>query len=252
MKISNLFVVLASVLVGSQVMAQTAAPALNTTPASVSFTTTTSYFDYSGSAKSVIAVTPTVSVSNLLVKDLTISLSAPVFSQDSVSVEGLDVAAEYALWKGSLVGAKTTLSVAGGALIPVLDTATAPDSVVPHVGAEIGFDWGKVSFTQDVNWNVHLDGKVFNPILGGFVEDNVYTATSTLAWQACDWFALKGNFVQQYADGNTTLLAGPSASITPAKNVSIDFGVSLPVSQDVDSTFSEVDYVAFGGLSVSF
>jgi hypothetical protein len=252
MKISNMIGFFASVLVGSQVMAQTAPATLNTAPASVSFTTTTSYFDYSGSAKSVIAVTPTVSVSNLLVKDLTVSLSAPVFSQDSVSLEGLDVAAEYALWKGSVFGAKTNFSVNGGALIPVLDTAFAPDSVVPHVGAEVSLNWGKVSFTQDANFGVHLDGKVFNPILGGFVEDHVISATSTVAWQACDWFALKGNFVQQYVDGNTTLLAGPSASITPTKNVSIDFGVNLPVSQDVDSAFSEVDYVAFGGLTVSF
>jgi len=238
-------------------MAQPAAPAkvgLAETSAKVSFTVDTSYHKFDGSTDSVFVVTPTVALKDLFLKDLTVGVAMPTVDQTDLGVAGFDVFADYAVWNGKTLGGSASVTLGGGALIPAFDTAFSPDNVVPHVDAALSLDWGKVSASEKVSFDYAFDGVVFNPTLGGTVQDGVLTSQTGLSWKACDWFTIGADLDAQFAfdTSSTTVLAGPSFVLTPTKNFHADFGVGLPVYQDVDASFSETDWVAHGGISFSF
>lgn len=257
MKIFNSFAVLASLVATSVSLAQPATPApagITVSPATVSFSVDSSYHKFDGSTDSVFVVTPTVKVKDLFVKDLTVGVAMPTYEQSDLAVGGFDLFADYTVWHGNLLGGKATLDLGGGALIPAFDTAFSPDNVVPHVDAGLTLNWGKVSLTENVSFDYIYDGVAFNPTLGGTVEDGVLTSETGLAWKACDWFTVGAGLDAQFAldSDSTTVLAGPSFTLTPSKHFTADFGVGLPVYQDVGSSFSETDWVAHGGFTFSF
>jgi hypothetical protein len=267
MNIFSKFAVLASLVTTSVALAQTAstacasipvAPAsggLNVSSAKVSFSVESSYHKFDNDATdSVFTVTPKVTIEDLFVKGLDLGVAMPTFDQGNLGVGGFDLFADYKVWSGNTLGGKAAVTLGGGALVPAFDTAFSPDNIVPHVNAGLSLDWGKVELTEKVSFDYAYDGVFFNPILGGMVEEGVLASKTGLAWQTCDWFSFGANLDAQYAldTESTTVLAGPSFELTPSKNFGVEFGVGLPVYQDVDSTFSETDWVAHGGFSFSF
>lgn len=259
MSILNKFAVLASLVSASVTMAQPAAPSLSKggiteSSAKVSFTVDSSYHKFDGTTDSVFVVTPTITVDGLFVDGLKVGVAMPTFEQGDLGVGGFDLFADYALWDGKTLGGEAKVTFGGGALVPVFDTAFSPDNVVPHLDAGFSLDWGAVAVSENVSFDYVYDGVAFNPTLGGAVEDGVLTSETQLSWQATDWFALNGNLDAQFAldSESTTVLAGPSIGLTPSKHFSAEFGVGIPVYQDVDSAFNETDWVAFGGFTFSF
>lgn len=264
MKILNTFAVLASLLTASVTMAQPASTltfdlaadkaAPTKSGAVVSFSVDSSYHKFDGTTDSVFVLTPTVTVKDLFVKDLTVGVAMPTYDQSDLAVGGFDVFANYPVWDGRALGGNAAVSLGGGALIPAFDTAFSPDNVVPHVDAGLTIDWGKFSLTENVSFDYIYDGVAFNPILGGTVEDSVFTSETGLAWKACDWFTIGADLDAQFAfdSDSTNVLAGPSFTLTPSSYFNANFGVGLPVYQDVGDSYSETDWVAHGGFSFSF
>ena len=257
MSILNKFVVLASLATASVTMAQPAASeplGITKSSAKVSFNVDTEYHKFDGATDSVLVVTPSVTLDGLFMDDLSVGVAMPTIEQSDLGVGGFDVFANYSVWDGKTLGGDAKFTLGGGALVPVLDTAFDPDNVVPHLDAAFSVDWGSVSASETVRFDYIYDGFCFNPTLGAAVEEGVLTSETELAWKPTDWFAIGGNLDAQYAidTESTTVLAGPSIDWTPSKHFNVEFGISVPVYQDVDPVFDETDWVAYGGFTVSF
>lgn len=258
MSIFNKFAVLASLVSASVTMAQPASSSvkdgITDSAAKVSFSVESSYHKFDGTTDSVLVLTPVVSFDGLFVDDLSVGVAMPTFEQGDLGVGGLDVFANYTIWDGKTLGGDAKFTLGGGALVPVFDTAFDPDNVVPHFDAAFSVDWGTVSASEAVRFDYIYDGFCFNPTLGGAVEEAVVSSETELTWNPSDWLAIGGNLDVQYATDteSLTILAGPEIGWTPSKHFNLEFGIGLPVHQDIDPVFDETDWVAYGGFTVSF
>jgi hypothetical protein len=97
-----------------------------------------------------------------------------------------------------------------------------------------------------------VGSEAFVPLLGNFTDSDILNFGSNLSWWFTKELAVAADFVQQYYVDSSEyqLLLGPSTKWHVTKNININAGVLLPISQSVNG--SDNDYVVTAGVGIEF
>lgn len=200
----------------------------------------------------LLVITPSAGFKLFDVLDATVSL--PVYNNTDVTGLGdLNFGVEYGLMqtKSGFFGAdNSTLSVNGGVGVP-LGGDFASDNLTFTVGGALGMDWGKLGFDQTASYLINTGGDVYAPVFGGFVNENVFTATSTLAYSCTEAFSVGVEFFQAYAGDSKFLSVGPTVGVAFGKTANLDLSVGFPVDQQ-DMPYGDCDFTVKAGLGFQF
>lgn len=218
-------------------------------PFALDFSAETDFYNFD---EGLVVVTPSVGFSLFEVLDATVSL--PVYNDTEVTGIGdLNFGVEYGLiqTKTGLFGAdNSTLSVNGAVGLP-LGGDFASDNLTFTLGGALGLDWGKVGFDQTASYLINTGGDVYVQTFGGFLSDNVFSATSTLSYSVYDSFKFGVEFGQSYADDAQYLSVGPTVDWAISNSAALDLSVGFPVSQE-NMPYGDCDFTVSAGLGFKF
>lgn len=187
---------------------------------------------------------------------LKLGVGLPVFNESGTRVGAtglgdMDVFAVVNLIDGKcdyLANDHVWLDFTGGFKIP-LDGRYSSDEVVPHLGTEIGGEWGAVSLSYGFTYEF-VDQYTFSPALGGFVYGNIYEGVATLGYQASDELEIHFTASQYFWEGNDLLMIGPGFNykVTDA----FSFGADLSVPTTNDTAYSDLNICLSAGVEFNF
>lgn len=188
--------------------------------------------------------------------NLKLGIGLPVFNESDVRVGStglgdMDVFAVVSLIDGKcdyLANDHVWLDFTGGFKVP-LDGRYSSDQVVPHLGTEIGGEWGAVSLSYGFTYEF-VDQYTFSPALGGFVYGNIYEGVATLGYQASDELEIHFTASQYFWEGNDLLLVGPGFNYKITDNFS--FGADFAVPTTNDTEYSDLNICMSAGVQFDF
>jgi hypothetical protein len=208
--------------------------------------------DYYNFDESLVVVTPTIGFTLFEVLDATVAL--PVYNNTTeTGIGNLDFGAEYSIFQnktGLLWADSSTLSVNGEVGVP-LDGAFASDSLTFTLGGAFGLNWGNVGFKQTVSYLFDTSGEIYVPTFGGFIDDSVLNADSSLTLTVSDSFSVGAEFSQNYAGDSKWLSVGPTVDWKVCSAFTLDVGVAFPVVQE-DMPYGDNDFTVSAGLGFQF
>lgn len=184
-------------------------------------------------------------------RELAWQLNSGVGSASGTGIGDVDFFVAYDLFDGKcdfLHTDKAWIDVTAGIGVPV-DGTYSSDSMVYHVGGDVGLEWGKISIAQSVDY-CFVNAYTFVSPLGGFVNDDVYTGITTLSWKANDSLgvALK---VKQYLSGDSNLiLVGPALEYKLSNSATFKADVGVPVTSDIST--EDLDIAFSAGVGFKF
>jgi hypothetical protein len=200
----------------------------------------------------LVVITPSAGFELFEVLDATVSL--PVYNDTEVTGIGdLDFNVEYSLLQtkqGLLWSDSSSLALNGGFGLP-LGGDYSSDNMTFTFGGEFGFDWGKIAFDQTASYLVNTGGEVYVPTFGGFIEENVFSATSSLSYNFTKSFSVGMDFSQFYAGDAQYLSVGPTVGLDLGKTTALDLSVGFPVDQQ-NMPYGDCDFTVSAGLAFKF
>jgi hypothetical protein len=241
--------VLATTGVAAAEETQPPAPATETKPFKLDFSTEVDYYNFD---ETLVVVTPTVGFTLFEVLDATVAL--PVYNNTTeTGIGNLDFGAEYSIFQnktGLLWADSSTLSLNGEVGVP-LDGAFASDNPTFTLGGAFGLNWGNVGFEQTVSYLFDTGGEVYVPTFGGFIDDSVLNANSSLTLAVSDSFSVGAEFSQNYAGDSKWLSVGPTVDWKVCSAFTLDVAVGFPVVQE-DMPYGDCDFTVSAGLGFQF
>ena len=188
--------------------------------------------------------------------NLKLGIGLPVFNESDTRVGAtglgdMDVFAVVNLIDGKcdyLCNDHVWLDFTGGLKIP-LDGRYSSDTVVPHLGTEIGGEWGAVSLSYAFTYEFVSD-YTFSPVLGGMVYSNIYEGVATLGYQATNELEIHFTASQYFWEGNDLLLVGPGFNYKITDNFS--FGADFAVPTTNDTEYSDLNICMSAGVQFNF
>lgn len=138
--------------------------------------------------------------------------------------------------------------VTGGIKVPV-DGTYSSGNYVPHVGAELGGEWGPVSLSYGFSYEF-VDEYTFSSPLGGFVNSDIYEGVATIGYSMTDAFEMHLKGTQYHWNGKDLFLIGPGFEYEISKNIS--FGGDLYVPANGDTENGELDLCLSAGIGFKF
>ena len=256
------FATVLSGLVGSVAMAGTPAPAPETGLGSMKldFGAEAALYNFKGNGGSILAVVPELRVHGIA-EGLVLFAELPVYSNDNLTdttgLGDLRLGASVRLMQEATDFGAAWLDVEGGAEIPTAGGELGSANVNPFVGFVFGLDEiakSEFDFTQTFEYKF-VGGPAFNPYLGGQTDADIIfmrTDLSVPVWgnALVGAVTVKQNYTVD--PGEQQLFVGPSVVWKPTDAVSVDFGVDLPVWQDLQSFRPENNVVVSGGFTINF
>jgi hypothetical protein len=216
-------------------------------------------YNFKGDGGSILAVVPELTVSGIA-EGFTVFAELPVYSNENTTGLGdLTLGASYRVWEDKASFGFAWLNIHAGADIPTAGGELGSENVNPFVGFIVGIDGlggngSMVDLSQTFDYKF-VGGNAFNPYLGGQTDADIIfmrTDVDVPLWGD----ALVGALTvkQQYTidPGEQQLFVGPSFVWKPTCNTRVDFGVDLPVWQDLQSFRSENNVVVSGGITINF
>lgn len=256
------FATVLSGLVGSVAMAGTPAPAPETGLGSLKldFGAEAALYNFKGDGGSILAVVPELRVHGIA-EGLVLFAELPVYSNDNLTdttgLGDLRLGASVRVMQEATDFGAAWLDVEGGAEIPTAGGELGSANVNPFVGFVFGLDEiakSEFDFTQTFEYKF-VGGPAFNPYLGGQTDADIIfmrTDLSVPVWgnALVGAVTVKQNYTVD--PGEQQLFVGPSVVWKPTDAVSVDFGVDLPVWQDLQSFRPENNVVVSGGFTINF
>lgn len=136
----------------------------------------------------------------------------------------------------------------GGVQVP-LDGKYSSDTYVPHLGTEIGGEWGPVSLSYGFTYQI-VDEFTFSPALGGTVYGDIYEGVATLGYQALDNLEVHFTASQYFWEGNDLLLLGPGFNYKVTDNFSFSADFAVPTTND--TAYSDLNICMSAGVQFDF
>jgi hypothetical protein len=184
------------------------------------------------------------------VKDLTTSLTLPVYTDGTTGAGMLDLGAD---WKfvnkpfSFMDSADLTLDIklptssagyGGNSVNVVLGTKTKGETFID-----------KLSWGAGMNWEFNANGD-YIPVFGGFTTQDIMNVNADLAYNIVEKLDLAVNYNFWYLDsGDSLSTIGPALNWDICPNANLNFGVDVPFDQYAGSPLDLI--VRFGG-SVKF
>lgn len=256
------FATVLSGLVGSVAMAGTPAPAPETGLGSLKLDlgAEAALYNFKGDGGSILAVVPELRVHGIA-EGLVLFAELPVYSDDNLTettgLGDLRLGASVRVMQEATDFGAAWLDVEGGAEIPTAGGELGSANVNPFVGFVFGLDEiakSEFDFTQTFEYKF-VGGEAFNPYLGGQTDADIIfmrTDLSVPVWGNALVGALTVKQNYTVDPGEQQLFVGPSVVWKPTDAVSVDFGVDLPVWQDLQSFRPENNVVVSGGFTINF
>jgi hypothetical protein len=241
--------------VASSAMGQAAAaPATPSNEFKLNLAENFGYYGFDGSTEGLAAFNTSLSLD--LSDAFSVSVAVPVYNQGSNTNIGdvtLSANADAISGEGTLLGvfSNWSVDVHGGVDIPT-ETVFSSSNVNPFFGAEFSADVAdSLAFSQSVDYKF-VGSEAFVPLLGNFTDSDILNFGSNLSWWFTKELSVAADFVQQYYVDSSEyqLLLGPSTKWHVTKNININAGVLLPISQSVNG--SDNDYVVTAGVGIEF
>lgn len=167
------------------------------------------------------------------------------FSDYSTGLGDVQVGLKY---KKAFTFDKVWVDLVGGVALPLDGDYSSSDATFSG-GAVFGLSWGDVDVNQTVKYTL-VNDYTYMPVFGGFVEDNVFEATTSVKYKVSDKFKVGGELSQFYTDGQNVIVVGPNASYNIANNIALNAGVGFAVTDDLD--FEDMDTVMSFGVGFKF
>jgi hypothetical protein len=143
---------------------------------------------------------------------------------------------------------KVAIDLTAGVGIPLGGDYSSSETVFAFGG--VGkYSWDKFNLTQSVKYHL-VDDYTYMPILGGFVNDNVFEGQTSLNYAASDKFTIGANCGQYYTDGESTITAGPSVSYVLTNNIDLHGSVDFVLNDDLN--VENMDTVVSFGVGFKF
>jgi len=184
--------------------------------------------------------------------ELTWQLNKGINGRSGTGIGDLDLFSVVNLFDGKCEYIKADhvwFDINGGVKVP-FDGTYASGDAVPHVGAEVGSEWGKLSLSYGFSYQF-VDDYTFVAPLGGFVNDDVYTGIAKAGWEVSDEFSLCFKASQYLSGGKELLLVGPGFEYAFAKNIDFNADIGIPVDGDTTAG-GELDIAFSAGLGFKF
>lgn len=219
-----------------------------------------SLYNFKGNGGSILAVVPELEVHGLA-QGLVLFAELPVYGDDNLTdttgLGDLRLGASVRVVQEATEFGAAWLDVNGGAEIPTAGGELGSANVNPFVGFVFGLDEiakSEFDFTQTFEYKF-VGGPAFNPYLGGQTDADIIfmrTDLSVPVWgdALVGAVTVKQNYTVD--PGEQQLFVGPSVVWKPTDAVSVDFGVDLPVWQDLQSFRPENNVVVSGGFTINF
>lgn len=217
-------------------------------------------YNFKGDGGSILAVVPELRVHGIA-EGLVLFAELPVYSDDNLTnttgLGDLRLGASVRVMQEATDFGAAWLDVEGGAEIPTAGGELGSENVNPFVGFAFGLDEvakSEFDFTQTFEYKF-VGGQAFNPYLGGQTDADIIfmrTDLSTPVWGNALVGALTVKQNYTVDPGEQQLFVGPSVVWKPTDAVSVDFGVDLPVWQDLQSFRPENNVVVSGGFTINF
>ena len=256
------FAIVLSGLATSVAMAGNPAPAPESGLGSLKldFGAEAALYNFKGDGGSILAVVPELRVHGIA-EGLVLFAELPVYSDDNLTnttgLGDLRLGASVRVMQEATDFGAAWLDVEGGAEIPTAGGELGSENVNPFVGFAFGLDEvakSEFDFTQTFEYKF-VGGQAFNPYLGGQTDADIIfmrTDLSTPVWGNALVGALTVKQNYTVDPGEQQLFVGPSVVWKPTDAVSVDFGVDLPVWQDLQSFRPENNVVVSGGFTINF
>lgn len=256
------FATVLSGLVASSALAADPAPAAEAGLGNLKldFGAEAALYNFKGQGGSILSVVPELEVHGI-VEGLVLFAELPVYSSDNLtdttSLGDLTLGASVRILQEATDFGAAWLNVEAGADIPTAGGELGSANVNPFVGFVFGLDdiaKSEFDFTQTFDYKF-VGGPAFNPYLGGQTDADIIfmrTDLSTPVWGNALVGALTVKQNYTVDPGEQQLFVGPSVVWKPSSNATIDFGVDLPVWQDLQSFRPENNVVVSGGITINF
>jgi hypothetical protein len=181
--------------------------------------------------------------------DIHASVNLPVYNDNvSDSQTGIGDVQVDLTYKKAFSFDKIWVDLVGGFAVP-LDGEYSSSDCTFSGGAVLGFSWDEFDFSQSAKYTL-VNDFTYMPIFGGFVEDNVFQATSSLKYKVSDKFKVGAEASQYYTDGQNAIVVGPNMSYNINENIAFNAGVGFAVTDDLD--FEDMDTVMNFGIGFKF
>jgi hypothetical protein len=112
-----------------------------------------------------------------------------------------------------------------------------------------GLTKDKFDVTQSVKYYL-VDNYTYTPYLGGFVDSNYFEGKTSVKYHVADQLTLGANVDQYYADGQKSVLVGPSVEYQVSSKLTANAGIGFAVVDDLK--FDSLDSVITFGLGFKF
>ena len=256
------FATVLSGLVASSAVAANPAPATEAGLGNLKldFGAEAALYNFKGNGGSILAVVPELEVHGIA-EGLVLFAELPVYSDDNLaSTTGLGdlrLGASVRVMQEATDFGAAWLDVEGGAEIPTAGGLLGSENVNPFVGFAFGLDEvakSEFDFSQTFEYKF-VGGDAFNAYLGGQTDADIIfmrTDLSAPVWGNALVGALTVKQNYTVDPGEQQLFVGPSVVWKPSSNATIDFGVDLPVWQDLQSFRPENNCVVSGGITINF
>lgn len=176
-------------------------------------------------------------------------VNLPIYNDNvSGNTTGLGDVQVDLTYKKAFTFDKVWVDLVGGVALPLDGDYSSSDATFSG-GAVFGLSWGDVDVNQTVKYTL-VNDYTYMPVFGGFVEDNVFEATTSVKYKVSDKFKVGGELSQFYTDGQNVIVVGPNASYNIANNVALNAGVGFAVTDDLE--FEDMDTVMKFGVGFKF
>lgn len=217
----------------------------------VSFDSAVNFFDFDGN---MITEIDTKILFDLR-ENLKLGIGLPIYNVSDIrnGATGLgdaDVFAVVNLLGGKcdyLCNDRVWLDFTGGIQVP-LDGKYSSDTYVPHLGTEIGGEWGPISLSYGFTYKI-VDEYTFSPALGGTVYGNIYEGVAALGYKASDELEIHFTASQYFWEGNDLLLVGPGFNYKVTDKLSFSADLGIPTC---DTNSSDLDICMSAGVGFEF
>jgi hypothetical protein len=172
-------------------------------------------------------------------------LSNGTFGEGGTGVGDIDVSVKYGRAFNAL---GLDFDIVAGGKIP-LDGQFSSSDVTFFGGVVFGISSNRVNFDQSVKYII-VDDYTYTPYLGGFVDDNIFEAISTLSYDVCKSASLGCMVVQNYSDGQRSVFVGPCVEYAVSDNLHLNGGFGFAVVDDI--RFDSANNLVTAGLSFKF
>ena len=172
-------------------------------------------------------------------------LNNGTFGEGGTGVGDIDVSVKYGRAFNAL---GLDFDVVAGGKVP-LDGQFSSSDVTFFGGVVFGIRKDRVNFDQSLKYFI-VDDYTYTPYLGGFVDDNIFEAISTLSYDVCKNASVGCMVIQNYSDGQRSVFVGPCVEYAVDNNIHLNGGFGFAVVDDI--RFDSANNVVTAGLSFKF